>query len=270
MIKPLQYRKAISIIKEIPTEGHSPLLVLADDYKKYIVKTTRGRLPDYYLINEFLCHQLLNYWEIPTPEIVAISIDKTILPDNLSHFNKASYFDNICFGSKFHDDAYELNEFVSLQRRKDLSAITNSEVLFLIALFDIWVENDDRKPTNNNILLSSKKEIIAIDHAFVFSSISYMDLKPEYVSSSYNDSILHSPIGLSLIKNTKVNEGWLSEIKQKFYLCIKNCKDNYNEIYQTIPPELEFSQNLSNKIFDFLFNDDRNEQVFTEFISRLT
>lgn len=269
MIKPLQYRKAISIIKEITTEGHSPLLVLADDYEKYIIKTTRGRHPDFYLINEFLCHQFLNLWNIPSPDIIAVFVDKSILPGNLSNFNKPSYFDNICFGSKFIESAYELNEFISTPKSKDFKKIKNVEVLYLIALFDIWVENDDRKPTNNNILLSPSLNLVAIDNAFVFSSMSYEDLNADFVSSSYNDTILHSPIGQSLINKVKPDNEWLNDIKDNFYLCIENCKHNYIGILGTIPEELGFVPALSNKIFDFLFNEQRNEQVFTEFISRL-
>lgn len=269
MIKPITYRKAIAVIKEIPTEGHSPLLVIADDYQKYIVKTTRGRFPDFYVINEFLCHQFLNIWEIPTPEIIAITVDPSLLPNNLSHFNKASYFENICFGSKYIDGAFELNEFISMNSNKDFKKVLNAEILYKIALFDIWVENDDRKPSNNNMLLNASLELVAIDHAFVFSTMNYEDLNPNYVSSSYNDTILHSPIGKSLIRKTKPNNEWLKELKDNFYLCVENCKNDYLVVVDTIPEELGLTPALSNKINDFLFDKDRNEAVFTEFISRL-
>jgi len=35
VLEPINRRRAITVVKEIPTEGHSPLLVIADDYEFY-------------------------------------------------------------------------------------------------------------------------------------------------------------------------------------------------------------------------------------------
>ena len=65
-----------------------------------------------------------------------------------------------------------------------------SFLLLKIALFDILVENDDRKPTNNNIIVQvvdKKYYFNAIDHAYVFNSLNYENLNPSYgVTNTYN------------------------------------------------------------------------------------
>jgi hypothetical protein len=43
-----------SIFKELPTEGHSPLLVLGSDFEMYVAKNDKGKEPPFALINEFI------------------------------------------------------------------------------------------------------------------------------------------------------------------------------------------------------------------------
>ena len=45
MLKKPEQKTVLSIIKEIDTDGHSPLLVIADDFKKYLIKSTRDHRP---------------------------------------------------------------------------------------------------------------------------------------------------------------------------------------------------------------------------------
>jgi len=144
-------------------------------------------------------------------------------------------------------------------------------------LFDIWVENDDRKPTNNNIILQSlenKFTILAIDHAYTFSSMGYPGLNPEHVSSSYNETILLSTIGQAFVVkflslNQEKMQGWLKDVRENFYLCIRNCESQFEEISSYVPEELGFNLELQHCIQRFLFNENRNKKVFTEFTMRL-
>lgn len=272
MIEQLPYRKAITIRREIYTDGHSPLEVVADDYKTYFIKSAQNQNPCYYLINEFLCHYLLKCWHIPTPNIAAITLDPKLLADNFSTRHKKHYYDTICFGSQSIKDAVDLNNFFNANKKPDFNKFYNPEILFLIALFDIWVENDDRKPSNNNILLEpidSRFNILAIDQAYTFSSMKYTDLNPDFVSSSYNDTILLSPIGQSVKRRIKKNKEWFKEASENFYLCIRNCEQNFNDISECIPKHLGFDLRLQGSLHSFLFNEKRNKQVFSEFITRL-
>ena len=271
MLAPINQRFAITVIKEIQTDGHNPLLVIADDYEYYYVKSCK-RIPDFTIISEFLCNFFLQCWHIPTPEMAAVMVDPDILIPGLSINNRSHHFSTICFGSKQVKDAIDLQEFITAERKVDLKKIQNPEIIFRLTLFDIWVENDDRKPTNNNLLLANinnQKQIVAIDNSYTFSTLSYDQLNPSFVSSSFNDSILLSSIGKGILKKTKINDKWLHKVKENYYLCIENCKSNYTDIVRFIPAELGFLTHFQENIANFLFDEKRNENVFMEFVSRL-
>ena len=180
--------KTISLLDEIPTEGHSPLLVIANDFNAYYVKNNKGQHPAYFLINEIICHYLLKAWGINTPEIAAVNIDKSIIHKELSNFHKLYFYDNICFGSKRINDAQEMNELSRINSKTDYNKLIEPLDFIKIALFDIWVENTDRKPTNPNILFGLKNDkidAVAIDHAFALDALAYKDLYKSGVSLTF-------------------------------------------------------------------------------------
>jgi hypothetical protein len=277
MIEPLAYHNAITILREINTTGHSPLEVVADNYKTYFIKSAENRNPSYYLISEFLCHYLLKCWRIPTPDIAAITLNPNLLTSDLSVRHKKHFYNQVCFGSQSIKDAIDLSAFFNIKQISSYRKFDDPEVLLKIALFDIWIENDDRKPTNNNIILQSiegKFSILAIDHAYTFSSIDYPYLNPNLVSSSYNETILLSTIGQAVVvkllnKNQDNMREWLRDARENFYLCISNCEKQFEEISSYVPKNLGFNLELQRCIQRFLFNEKRNKDVFTEFTMRL-
>jgi hypothetical protein len=272
MIKPLKYLNAITVTRDIPTEGNSPLEIIADDYQVYFIKSMEAHDPPFHLMKEFLCSYFLDCWEIPTPEIAAVTLDTKLIPEGLLKKYKKHYFGKPCFGSKLISGAIDQNEFFHANKGLDYKKFVNPELLLEIALFDIWVENDDRKPTNNNIILQPDAEmmkIFAIDHAFTFSTMSFDDINPKFVSSSYNDTILLSPLGQSVMNNTEINKAWIEAARENFYICMQKCRQNFDFIANQMPEPLGFDLRLQNKLRLFLFNDNRNKDVFEEFVFRI-
>jgi len=147
--------------------------------------------------------------------------------------------------------------------------ILNPNDILKIALFDLWVENEDRRPTNNNILLSpSNKGFVLnpIDHAFTFSTLGFSELTYSTVNFSDNDSILYAPLAESIIKKLGYKADFRTELQEMFYLCIENAKLFFPRIVSNIPENLEFTDNDKLKLSEFLFNKDRNILVWQEFI----
>jgi hypothetical protein len=68
-----------AIIKELPTEGHSPLLVLGSDYEMYVAKNDKGKNPPFSLINEFLASFCLKKWNIATAETKLITVANELI-----------------------------------------------------------------------------------------------------------------------------------------------------------------------------------------------
>jgi hypothetical protein len=273
MIEKLKYVEAISFIREIPTEGHNPLLIIANDYNAYYIKNTKDRLPAFDIINEFLCSYLLRLWEINTPPISAVKLDPVIFQKEMNHHHQARYYkNNIAFGSMEMPDVHEMNSFSEISSASDFKKYKRPIDLIKIALFDIWVENTDRKPSNPNILfryVNDKISTYAIDHAFTFDAMSYEDLFVKGVSMSFNENLLQHNAVKEIIKRMLKDKNFSSSMKEYFYLCIEKSKENFNEIVDNIPDSLGFSLELQNALKAFLFNENRNNEVFTNFCSRL-
>ncbi|WP_418065039.1 HipA family kinase [Salinivirga cyanobacteriivorans] len=141
-----------------------------------------------------------------------------------------------------------------------------------LCLFDIWVENDDRKPTNPNVLFDvsgDKIGIVAIDNAFTFTSQNYDSLYVKGVTQSINDNLLYTEFVKKIYHYIKNENGWIDYIKEYFYICIQNCKENFNEIIENIPTSLGLTDELKEHLYNFLFNDNRNQIVLQDFYSRL-
>ena len=269
MIEDLPYRKTLSIISQYETEGHSPLKVIADDFKTYVLKFPKNMSDKNSIVKEFLCHYLLKCWTIPTPQIAGLTISNDLLLNSpiVSKRNKMLIGNNVCFGSLLLN-TIELNNFIEAKNKTTQKKVLNSNDIFKIALFDLWIENEDRRPTNNNILLCpNKKGLIlnAIDHAFTFSTLGFNDLKYSTLSFSDNDSILYSNLAKSIIFNTKINRDFLTNMEEMFYLCIENVTVSFPQIVNNIPDNLEFTEEDRTILAEFLFNKQRNVLVFQEF-----
>lgn len=59
-----------SIIKQYPT-GHSPYLVLTNDFERYILKTIKNKFDKSSIVKEFLCNSLLKVWKLKVPLAVS-------------------------------------------------------------------------------------------------------------------------------------------------------------------------------------------------------
>lgn len=273
MIDTLKYYNAATFIEEIETDGHHPLLIIADNFEVYYIKNTKDKEPAIEIINEFISHYLLKIWNINTPDIAAINVDTKILPDKLSNFHKSYFYRNLCFGSKKINNSIEMNNFIEINSKINFNKFQNPEDLLKLSLFDIWIENDDRKPSNPNVLFDfneSKIKIVAIDNAFTFATMNYSDISGiKGVVQSYNDNILYSDFARNILKYITKQNIFIDNINKYFYLCIEKSKDNFKEIVKNIPGSLGFTAKLQNYLFAFLFNKERNKKVLIDFYSRL-
>ncbi len=272
-MKKVNTKSVISIIGEIIGTAHSPLKIISDDFNEYYLKAPKKQTSDFSIINEFFVSALLNCWELKTPEIAALVINIEEFNKKLSTYHNASNFNNTCFGSKVIPVNYEFCLIEDIANKRDFNKFSNPTDILKIGLFDIWVENDDRKPTNPNLLLANEEngiEFYAIDHAYTFSSIKFTDLNPEFEPAcSFNDSILNTDISKSVFKYIKKdNSKWFDEIRNYFYFSIEECKNNFGSIIENIPSDLGFNEKSQTAIYNFLFSGSRNKKVFCEFLRR--
>lgn len=276
-MEPLKRVFTESIIRDYQTAS-TPLLVLGDDYNQYVVKSGQGKYPAYYLISEFLSYYLLKLWGIPTPEAVVITVDpedieQAIYDKKIASLHKKHFYKNICFGSSLIARPLEMQQFFDTKDLKS-SYLLNPETFLKIALFDIWIENEDRKPTNYNLLAKlsgNKYELYAIDHSFTFATLNYGDLNPKNgVTKTVNDCILYCEFAKKLCKQyQRAKRDIRKEMEEYFYLCREESVKNFDLIAAQIPHELGINEHLIDSLKAFLFNEDRNQVVLQEFRLRL-
>jgi hypothetical protein len=166
MIDPIPHKTVTSIIKQYDTDGHSPYLVLSDELEKYVLKTFKNSHDRPSIVKEFLCTSLLKCWNINTPSVATMSLSPEVLDSSYVLNNNRFSYSTSYFGSTLMENAIDLQLFISAKGKIPSRKILNPEILLEIALFDIWIENDDRKPSNNNLLLCPENNgllITAID-----------------------------------------------------------------------------------------------------------
>lgn len=263
-----------SIIKELPTEGHSPLLVLGSDYEMYVAKNDKGKEPPFALINECLASYCLNKWNIASPntKLISIANELIVAQDNLSINHRPHYYNMPCFGSKFVNSSIDVNALLVTNKKKAFNKLNNPFDVFHITLFDTWVENDDRKPTNYNLILepdNNKFNVLPIDNAFIFSTMSYQDLDPEYVSVSVNDHLLVSDLGYLIKKNTTIDNNFINNEREYFYLCIERCEQDFDNFMNQVAGYYTIDSVSVTRLKEFLFSEERNTKVFDEYVYRL-
>jgi hypothetical protein len=265
---------AITILEEIHTTGHSPLKVQCDDGHIYIVKKRKHLQTDTEMVSEFLCNYLCNRWGIKTPECKFVSVpSELVLHDsNLTNRHKAKHYEHyLCFGSKFMPDAIDV-ELTDLNYIKGSRSIYNDMTeLLKIGLFDLWVVNIDRKPTNLNlmkqIMPNGKFDFVAIDHAYAFDTLRYDQLTLD-LELSTNESILYLDVAISIYKGLS-SQNIDNVYKTYFWENISKCENGVNDFLDEIVPNFEEERKFFSHVLRFLFDKDRNGTIFADFLTRL-
>ncbi|MDM1405311.1 hypothetical protein HX039_14515 [Myroides marinus] len=257
----IEQKDIISIIRAIPTDGHHPYLALGSDMQQYIIKPLNSRQDKVSIQKEYLCSLFLSQWSLKTP-----SVYSCVLPHAFRGEGKRFAYSDYVFGSKSIDPQLELNQLFSFEGKIALRRIRSKEDLVRLALFDIWIENDDRRASNTNVLMKIEEDCFdfyAIDHAFTFASLDFVLLDSAYVSFSDNDSILYSDLGQSITKSLVINELWLENMREYFYLCTTKVREQFDDIQDCLPDFYKLTIEEKEKLYSFLFAEERLKEVFS-------
>jgi len=146
--------------------------------------------------------------------------------------------------------------------------ILNPDELVQIALFDLWLGNDDRNWNNYNLLIESKSDgyhFIPIDHETIFNGNSL-----DYGQSiqTEQDSLIYTPLFESVITK-KLIKSILQEsktVRKDFYLCIANCKNELDRILEEIPHDWNISIDIKRKlILKNIFSSEWQDEGISHF-----
>ncbi|PRZ19128.1 HipA family kinase [Flavobacterium granuli] len=169
-------------------------------------------------------------------------------------------FSKECFGSRYLKNTVEVNlSLIPSFREKSFADKIQQKSDFLkIALFDIWLSNEDRNYGNNNLLLFYGPDKLyffyAIDHVCLFNSTF---LKYEIVELTEDDTLLNTEIAKLLFGSKRKLVETVDNLVEKFYLCTKDCEANLDNVLELMPKSWGIDiEDIKSKIQRNLFSDE--------------
>jgi hypothetical protein len=221
-----------AIANIIQTRGSMPVVVMAEDFEDYACKYGSP----YKLINEYLAHQFLQIWEMRVFPAAFINIKKEhVLDDMLSPRLRLFDFDKPTFGLQYKNEAIDASNIL-LGLKNDgyeLAKFTNRFSLLKIALFDLWLANNDRNHHNYNILIHDY-EFIPIDHVDIFDG---GRLGNELAQLTDEDSLINSDLALTFLNSKAKLEEYVEVLIEKFPTFVYECGNALPHIIANLPGE---------------------------------
>ena len=148
----------------------------------------------------------------------------------------------------------EVDKFFNQLSPKIIKQIKNIDDFLMIALFDIWLCNEDRYFGNPNLLLNTEDTLrfVPIDHTDIFSS---RNLHLDFEHITYDESILKTEFAKKLFTAKNItNDDFLRKMEKNFYFCVEKCYLDLDTILAQTPSDwlidtINVKKRLSEKVF---------------------
>jgi hypothetical protein len=246
----------------LQTQGSYPVRVFCSDYNYYICKYFKGEGPAYSLFNEYIASCFLKVSGIKSPEIAFVNIKKEHILDIGYPYH---IFERSCFGSRYHNEYQEVDGFLTGLRFANNTVDLLRESFLRIALFDIWLGNEDRHGNNYNMLFDYYNyKFIPIDHVQIFNG-NNLDKEPEQITEE--ESILTSPLFRKIFYRTLQSN--LSPIRlnviDSYRKSITDCHAQLNHILSGLPDDWRLDAKYLQSRLAFLFTEDWINQSINSF-----
>ena len=213
-------------ILKVYQTGDRPILVLCSDGFHYICKYKQPGYSAYKLVNELIGCEFAKVWEIATPANSLVTNDPIIWSvAGISHDPKAPLL-----GSRKMEDVFDLSDFNCNQVKVSSDSLFQ---LLKIALFDLWLANEDRTCNNYNLLYDLKQEkIVSIDYGGIFNS---GILNNPICQLTREDSIITSNLYYRL--KTANLQSVVSQMHIDMLRVVAKCKRSLQSVLVSIPVE---------------------------------
>ena len=234
--------------------------VLCDDVNEYVCKYSRNN-PASSLFNEYLAAEFLKIWELKVPDFRLVNINQQHIPEQIiSTTVQPRFFQMPVFGSKYIDYAKEIDSsIIAIENDKQIiRKIANKQDLLSIALFDLWMGNEDRSHNNYNLLLSTNPEFLfmPIDHERCFNGNS-VTLERGMVLLTEDETLLNTELCSLILKDYKGLSALVEEIATKYYLWVSDCEKSLENIINSMPDQWGIAKDDKIALLKFaLFQQD--------------
>jgi len=233
-------RSISDISKVFQTSGSNPVKVLCEDLNEYVCKYSR-HTPASSLFNEYLAAVFLKIWDLKVPDFSLVNIQQQhITNEFIGNTIQPQFFDTPVFGSQYIEHAKEIDSSISAieNDKKIIKKISNKQDLLSIALFDLWMGNEDRSHNNYNLLLRSDPDLVfmPIDHERCFNGNTVSTTRG-FVVLTEDETLLNTELAVLVFKNYKGLPNLVDEIAAKYYLWVADCEKSLENTINAMPDQ---------------------------------
>ena len=261
MLNELHITRASAIINPI---SHSMLCVLAEDGHKYHIKSYKSEHDEQLCIASFLLTQsLLSNWKLNNAFVAGIHLH----PELLKHFRPNFNERNIYTGIRSENGNIWMSQLLDDGHYWSYKAFKDPDHFLKIGLFDLWTLNQARTLNNPNLVLSpmrdGKMKIIPINHRELLQGLNSVNwnrtFSLSHISSIFDFNLVKKTF--YHLRNHRTKQDW----NQYFQRSIDNTRDQFTDIVKHINITTKVEKTIWNQLYIFLFDNDRNERVFSHF-----
>lgn len=259
-------------VKDVIGTSTFPFKIMASDYDYYLCKHAL-RANTEMLFNEYISAYLLKLSNIDFPNFGFVNIDREQVNEEvIKEFSGITYrnFSHPLFCVRYLEYAKESDDFIigENKQKRITNKIANFDDLARIALFDVWMSNEDRTLNNNNLLISpvtkNNFKLIPIDHGCVFNT---MMAKDEMFLINEYDTIMNSKLfSVFLQKHNKAYcVNLIEEITKEFKHYVANCEKHKNTILRNVPATWHVNIKQKSILLDYLFSESWINESINQF-----
>ena len=238
--------------------GDRPILVLCADGYHYICKYKQPGYSANKLVNELIGSEFARFWRIATPHNALVVNDPIIWDDKgITHDLQAPLW-----GSRKMDSVFDLSDINCDQVPSSFASLYD---LLTIALYDLWIANEDRTCNNYNLLYDIKQNrIVSIDYGGIFNS----GITSNHMYQlNEHDSIIASDLFDSLKKSDV--EKVIGTLRFLYLKNVSYCSKKSKAILNSIPAEWRIDIALFEAKLNELFEISWVNSVWDNFNSIL-
>lgn len=266
-----------TLLSEVPTDGHSPLKFLCDDgniyFCKYRIKAKAIELDC--LLYEVVASRLLSSLKIPTPAIAIVEIAEGSYNIHQIKANRNFIAPKVqYFGSKEVEGSDLVTELDKLNTLDDFNAFLNPLDLVRIAVFDLWIGNNDRGKgnaeytpgiSNNYNLLKSDVngwiKIVAFDHGFAFEGEKGFRVFNEHFPITTHGKLFGTQVYLDFLQYLEPTE--VKKTIDEFHSLLVNLEvvSIVEACFEEIPKDWIGNEGVKDRMIAYLTHEKRLEEI---------
>ena len=247
--------------------GDIPILVTCTDMSDWICKHGRNSVTP--LVNEIMGSSFARIWNLRTPAICLIDVSAEHIPTKFAPQLQPAFFNKPCFGSLQLTNGHVIDktQLPSFAKPSFKRKVSRKNDLLKIALFDIWIGNEDRHHGNSNLILDQNLKgeyyFSVFDHGAIFNT-STLHHGIQLIAD--NESLISSELMQILFGNVKNLKEIVDNVVEDFYLCTENCRQELSNILLNIPHEWNFNIAVFEDLLrDNIFNEEWYNQCVLHF-----